>query len=91
MLTESDVEGSSVSDAGGDGSEVIITALVYLHILDSMLPEVRAHFSGGTGITLVCSGEISVTYEVVWLQHELILLEATTVTAGVLVQLLIFL
>jgi len=58
MLTESDVEGFfSVSDAGGDGS-LSYSAGVFTYTGPSAL-EVRAHFSGGTGIA-ISSGSVSV-------------------------------
>ena len=58
MLTESDVEGFfSVSDAGGDGS-LSYSAGVFTYTGPSA-SEVRAHFSGGTGIA-ISSGSVSV-------------------------------
>ena len=58
MLTESDVEGFfSVSDAGGDGS-LTYSAGVFTYTGPSA-SEVRAHFSGGTGIA-ISSGSVSV-------------------------------
>jgi len=58
MLTETDVEGFfSVSDTGGDGS-LSYSNGVFTYTGPSA-SEVRAHFSGGTGIAL-SSGTISV-------------------------------
>jgi hypothetical protein len=82
MLTESDVEGFfSVSDAGGDGS-LTYSAGVFTYTGPSA-SEVRAHFSGGTGIA-ISSGSVSVdlseltdmTAAVDGAADELILLDA---------------
>ena len=82
MLTESDVEGFfSVSDAGGDGS-LSYSAGVFTYTGPSA-SEVRAHFSGGTGIA-ISSGSVSVdlseltdmTAAVDGAADELILLDA---------------
>ena len=57
MLTESDVEGFfSVTDSGGDGS-LTYSAGVFTYTGPSAA-EVRAHFSGGTGID-ISSGSIT--------------------------------
>ena len=66
----------SVTDAGGDGSLAYDTGVITY--TGPSASEVRAHFSGGTGITL-SSGTISVTAGSIGATE----LEASGVTAGV--------
>ena len=47
----------NVTDAGGDGSLSVLRK--YIYIYRSCCPEVRAHFSGGTGVTIT-DGSIAI-------------------------------
>ena len=75
--SDSDIQSLiTVTDAGGDGSLSISSGVITY--TGPSASETRAHFSGGTGITL-SSGAISVTAGSIGATE----LEATTVTAGV--------